>query len=730
MSDDLTPKMPRWKQGRVKTPTLIQMEAVECGAASLGIVLGYFGRFEPLELLREECGVSRDGSKANNVLKAARRFGLEAKGFRVETEFLPDLPLPIIVFWNFNHFLVLEGTKGNKVYLNDPGKGPRTVTLEEFDDAFTGVALQLQKGPEFKPGGKPASTWPSLKRRLATCKSALFFTMICALFMVVPGLVIPFFTQIFIDNVIAGGMDGWFKPMLLAMLIAAVLYSTLTFIQQYYLLRMETKMALEGTTAFIRRILSLPVAFFYQRQAGDLVNRSGLTDKVAKVLATQVAPNLMNMIMLVFYLAVMIQYDIILSGVAVTMVGLNLLALRIVSRRKKDLSRKMLNERNKLMGQAMTGLQLIETLKASGAESDFFSRWSGYQAKSINAGQEFSRIDQYLTAVPPLLVAISNACILGIGSIRIIAGDLTVGQLVAFQFLVGVFTTPVIRLVNMGSVLQNMTADLDQLDDVLRYEPDAFASDPARLEEVPEDKALKLTGDFSMKDIEFGYSRLEAPLIKNFNIDLAPGARVALVGASGSGKSTIAKVASGLYPAWDGKAFLDNIPMEKLHRDTFTRSVSTVDQDVFLFSGTVRDNLTMWDDTVPERDIVQAAKDAQIYDDIVRRPGGMDGPVEEGGRNFSGGQCQRLEIARALVCNPSILIMDEATSALDPQTEKAVDEAIRRRGCTCLIIAHRLSTIRDADEIIVLKIGKVMQRGTHDELKNIDGLYADLINAQ
>ncbi len=723
-------KMPRWKQGRVKTPTLIQMEAVECGAAALGIVLGYFGRFEPLETLREECGVSRDGSKASNVLKAARRFGLEAKGFRVEIKDLEDLHLPVIVFWNFNHFLVLEGTRGDKVYLNDPAKGPRTVSLEEFDDAFTGIALELVKGPEFKPGGEKPSVWPSLKRRMALCRSALVFTMLCTLFMVVPGLVVPAFTQIFIDNVVVGKMDGWFKPVLIAMLTAALLQALLAYIQRYYLLRMETKLALAGTTRFMRRILSLPVSFFFQRQAGDLTNRSGLNDTVARVLATQVAPNLMNLIMLVFYLAVMLQYDRVLSGIAVVMVVLNLLALRMVSRRKKDLSQKMLNERNKLMGQAMTGLQLIETLKASGAEADFFSRWSGYQGKYINASQEFSRTNQYLMAVPPLLSAINSACILGIGGFRIISGDLTVGQLVAFQFLVAVFTTPVIQMVNMGSLVQNMTADMNQLDDVLRYKPDAMASDPVRLEEVPEDTVLKLSGRFSLKQVTFGYSRLEMPLINGFNLDLAPGSRVALVGASGSGKSTIAKVASGLYPAWEGEVLLDGIPIDRLHRDTFTLSVSTVDQDVFLFDGTIRENLTMWDDSIPENDIIRAARDAQIYDDILSRPGGLDGPVEEGGRNFSGGQCQRLEIARALVRNPSILILDEATSALDPATEKSVDEAVRRRGCTCIIIAHRLSTIRDADEIIVLKNGKVMQRGIHDELKAAEGLYRDLIRAQ
>jgi len=438
----------------------------------------------------------------------------------------------------------------------------------------------------------------------------------------------------------------------------------------------------------------------------------------------------MNLLMLVFFLAVMIQYDWLLASVAVVMAGLDLLALQLTSRKKKDLSQKILNERSKVMGQAMTGLMLIESLKASGGESDFFARWAGYQAKTINANQELSCTSQYLSAVPPLLTAINNACILGIGGLRIIDGDLTMGQLVAFQFLVGMFTTPVTQLVNMGSLLQNTTADLGKIEDVLRYEPDAVASDPKRLVVVPPDQPLKLKGRLTFEKVFFGYSRLEAPLINAFSLDLLPGARVALVGASGSGKSTIAKVASGLYQAWEGQVLLDGVPLDDLLRDTFTNSVSTVDQDIFLFEGTVRENLTMWDDSIPETDIIRAAMDARIYDDILKRPGGLDSKVSEGGGNFSGGQCQRLEIARALVRNPAVLIMDEATSALDPTTEKKVDESIRKRGCTCIIIAHRLSTIRDADEIIVLEKGSVVQRGVHEELKGTSGLYAELIAAQ
>ncbi len=723
-------QIPRWKVKQVKTPTLLQMEATECGSASLGIILGYFGRFETLEYLRHECGVSRDGSNAGNILKAAKRFGLEAKGFSVELNGLKNLSLPIILFWKFNHFLVLEGTRGNKFFLNDPAQGHRTVSIEKFDESFTGIALEFSKSAAFKPGGREPSIWPSLKRRMATVKKALVFTMLCALFLVVPNLIIPSFTQIFIDNVIVRGMDNWIKPILIAMAMAVVFIAVLTFSQQYYLVRMETKLALKGTLRFIRRLLFLPVSFFSQRQPGDLANRTTLSDTVSNVLAIQLAPNLMNLIMLVFYMVVMLMYDWLLACVAVVMVLLNMLALGMVSKKKKDLSQRVLNEQNQLMGVAMGGIQLIETIKASGSETTFFARWAGYQAKNFNAGQEFARTNQYLLAVPPLLSALNSICILGIGGFRIMSGDLTMGQLVAFQFLTGIFATPVIQMVNTGSELQNTTAKINQLDDVLHSRPDFLVSDPHQSGKVPDDHPLKLVGGFSMHNVTFGYSRLASPLIENFNLNLSPGARVALVGVSGSGKTTIAKVASGLYQAWSGEVCLDGVPVNQVHRHIFTRSVSTVDQDLFLFDGTIRENLSMWDDTIPEADIIQAARDAQIYDDIMCMSDGLDSRVAERGKNFSGGQCQRLEIARALVKHPTLLILDEATSALDTQTEKAVDEGIRRRGCTCMIIAHRLSTIRDADEIIVLSNGKITQRGIHDELKKVSGVYADLLTTQ
>ncbi|WP_274594898.1 NHLP family bacteriocin export ABC transporter peptidase/permease/ATPase subunit [Desulfosporosinus fructosivorans] len=710
---------------RTKVPTVLQMEAVECGAASLAMILAYFGKYRSLEELRVALGVSRDGSKASNILKAARRYDLEAKGYRKEPESLKEMPMPWIIHWNFSHFLVLEGFHKGKVFLNDPGSGRRVVTEEEFSQSFTGVAMTFAPTPQFQKDTKKPSLSSSLIKRLKGSETALVYIILVGLALVIPGLAIPVFSRIFVDDILLGGRASWVGPLLLGMGITAALRGILTWLQQYYLLRLETKIALTTSGQFLWHILRLPTEFFSQRFAGDITSRMQSNDRVAKLLSGQLATTALNLVMIIFYFALMLQYNVILASVGLVIALINGLYLKFISVKRVDQNKKLLKDRGKQVGVGMAGLQIIETLKATGSESDFFAKWSGYQAKALNSEQELGVSSQFLTAFPTFLTGINNTIVLALGGFLIMEGQMTIGMLVAFQSLMASFMSPVTGMVGLGSELQEVEGEMNRLDDVLKYPVDQDAKGE-RGETTPY-SGQKLEGYIELSEITFGYSSLEPPLIEEFSLSLRPGSRVALVGGSGSGKSTVAKIIAGIYRPWSGSILFDGQPRTSFQRTTISNSLAMVDQEISMFQGTVRDNITLWDETISEFEMIRAAKGACIHDDITARSGGYDQQVEESGKNFSGGQRQRLEIARALAQNPTIMIMDEATSALDPVTEKNIDENIRRRGCTCIIVAHRLSTIRDCDEIIVLEKGKITERGTHEELKDRAGIYAKLI---
>jgi NHLM bacteriocin system ABC transporter peptidase/ATP-binding protein len=716
-------KPPPPPKRRVKSPTILQMEAVECGAAALAMVLAYHGRWVPLEELRHECGVSRDGSKANNVLRAARKYGLDAKGYKYEDlEMLYKLEFPVILFWNFNHFVVLDGFAGEKVQINDPAQGPRVVTMDELDGSYSGVVLTFKRAAEFKKGGSSPKMIPALRRRLVGHELALLFAILCGLCLVIPGLVIPTFTRVFIDNYLLAGQAWLVKPLLWAMAATIVVHGTLTFLQKYVLLRLETKMSLVTSSNFFNHILRLPAAYFAQRFSGEIGSRVLINDKVAMMVSRRFVATVIDSIMTVFYAALMLTYDVVLTVLVVTISLLNVAAVRLSARVRIDLTRRLMQDRGKLMGTSMNGLQMMETLKATGSENEFFGRWAGYYAKTVNTDQSLQVIAQLQSMVPMFVTTLSTATILVLGGRKVMSGEMTVGMLVAYQTLLTSFTRPLTSFVQFGSDLQEMQADMNRLDDVIRYPPDT-QYEQTREKLKFEGNQIKLSGHVELRDITFGYSPLDKPLIEGFNLSVAPGRRVALVGGSGSGKSTVAKIVSGLYKPWKGEVLFDGIPRERLPRDLIANSLSVVDQEVFLFGGTVAENVTMWDSTVPMLRVSQASRDAAIDEVIEAREGGYQSKVQEGGGNYSGGQCQRLEISRALVGEPTIMILDEATSALDPHTEQHIDESLRRRGCTCLIIAHRLSTIRDADEIIVMERGQIVQRGTHEQLKEQPGLY-------
>lgn len=714
-----------------RTPTLLQMEAVECGAASLGMILGYHGRIVSLADLRQACGISRDGSKASNVLNAARIYHLQGKGLKVSLEAVQQLERPYIVFWNFNHFLVVEGFHRQKVYLNDPATGPRRVSLDEFSEGFTGVVLTFTPDAEFEPGGQSRDLVRSLRLRLQGSFRALAFCLLAGLLLVLTGLAMPAFSQVFVDQVLIQGRSSWLRPLLLGMVITATLTGLLTRLQLQILRRLRIKLAMGMSSGFLWHILRLPVSFYDQRFAGEISNRIKLNDRLASLLSGDLATTTISCVMVVFYGLVMWQYDWVLTLIGLASVAINLTTLRWVARQRSDTNTRLMQEQGKVSGVAIAGLQSIETLKASGLESDFFNRWAGFYAKSLNARQEMDRLNQRLGLLPAFLSSLSAMLLLTLGGFRVIDGALSIGMLVAFQSLIQQFMQPVNQLLKLAGDFQELGGTLDRLDDVLQNPVDPLLPTPDSSPSLPlHFPSPKLQGFLDLHQLTFGYNRTAPPLIDNLNLSLKPGQRVALVGGSGSGKSTVAKLVCGLYQPWSGDIYFDGQPRHQIPRPMLTNSLAMVEQDILLFAGTVRDNLTLWDTTIPDGNLIQACRDAAIHDTILSMAGGYSAELLEGAANLSGGQRQRLEIARALVNNPAILVMDEATSALDTETERTIDYNLRLRGCTCLIVAHRLSTIRDCDEIIVMHYGKVVQRGSHDDLRQQAGPYLQLIRSE
>jgi NHLM bacteriocin system ABC transporter peptidase/ATP-binding protein len=713
----------------VRTPSVLQLEALECGAAALSIVLRYYGCYVSLEELRRRCGVSRDGSKATNILKAARSYGLVAKGYKKEPAGLREMKLPCIVFWNFNHFVVLEGFDDNRAYINDPACGRRWVTLDEFDQSFTGVVLTAHPGPEFQPTGKPENLYRLAFKHLTTDRPALAFLMLVGLFMILPGLAFPVLTSVFIDRVLLDGDQTWATGILIGYGLATVLHVLLDWMQRWYLLRFQTKLVLLMATRFFWHLLKLPLTFFTQRAPGEVAWRLMLNDNIANVITGELARTVVNALLAVFFFIVMLGFDSVLALASLAVVVANLLILNQISQATQESSLSMSISLGKLQGIAAGGLSVIETLRASAAESAVFGRFGGALAQYIAAHQRVENLGLKYRQLPAVLMLLNEALILCFGGYRVIDGHLTIGMLVAFQALSLSFIIPAMALAGMMTTVQNLRGDLQRVEDVLQYQRDPLADEiPEFRPEDMEDGPVKLAGHLEFRDVNFSYAPTDAPLLSDFSLVVRPGERIAIVGRSGCGKSTVAKLVAGLYMQTSGEILFDGKPRDAYSRARLAGSVALVDQDITLFEGTFRENLTMWDPSVSDSDLIAAAKDALIHEFVMSRPEGYDGTVIEGGRNMSGGQRQRLEIARALLSNPRLLVLDEATSALDTATEEVLEHNLRRRGCSCIIIAHRLSTVRDCDRILVLDEGQLVEQGTHKELMAIrNGHYRELV---
>ena len=710
-----------------KVPQVMQMEALECGAACLTMILAYYGKWVPLERVRADCGVSRDGSKASNILKAARSYGLAAKGMTYSSSALRIKgSFPCILFWNFNHFVVLDGFKGKKAIINDPGRGQVKVPLEQFEESFTGIVLVFEKTDAFEEGGSKPDTLKYARKRLEGLGPAIAFVMLTAAITSVVGILNTSLGQVFMDRILSGGNPDWLVPLMVVMLVLAIITGIVTVLNAVYLARIQGKIAVVSSSRFMRHLLHLPVGFYAQRMVGDLQQRQSMNESIAFTLVGQLAPVLVNCVMLVLYLVIMLNYSVLLTVVGLLTVAANAAMARYISSKRVNIARSGAMNAGKLYGTTIGGIEMIETIKAAGAESGYFGRWAGYQAAVNESAARTARLNEYLGMVPALLSQLANIAVLVLGIWLIVQGAFTPGALLAFNGFLASFMAPLNEMINLGQAIQETQTQMERVEDVMRY-PTDVPEEPQEHVDMSGIDHEKLRGQVELEGVTFGYSPLEPPLIENFNLHLEPGQWVALVGGSGCGKSTIAKLVSGLYDPWAGTVKFDGTPLREVPRAVLRGSLAVVDQDIVAFDDSISNNVKLWDQSIEDYEVILACRDAGIHDLILEREGGYSSRVLPGGRNFSGGQLQRIEIARVLAQDPTIIILDEATSALDAQTEAEVIRRIRDRGITCIVVAHRLSTIRDCDEIIVLDDGKVVERGTHSDLIAADGAYAELV---
>lgn len=716
------------KKGVARVPFIMQMEALECGAASLAMVLAYYNKWVPLEQVRRDCGVSRDGSNGKNILLAARSYGLEAKGYRFEPDYLKENGhFPCIAHWDFNHFVVVDGFKKGRVYLNDPAKGTITVSEDEFDEKFTGLCMLFSPTDRFVPDGKRRSTIEFAQKRLKGCGIAIAFATLTTILASLTGIIDPVFTRIFMDRLLTGMDPGWAVPFILLLSAFGFIRIIIQLIQAIYSRRIDGSMSVYGTTTYMWKVLNLPMEFFSQRYAQDILQRRAGNASISHSLVNTLAPLFLNAVMMVFYLVVMLRYSVILTLVGISSIVINMLVANLISKKRVNISRVQMRDAGKLSSCTTSGIEMIETIKASGAEEGYFQKWAGYQAGVNNSRVKFAKLNQYLGNVPALVSMLTGTLVLMIGVYLTMKGQFTVGMITAFQGFLTSFTAPAESFISSGQMIQELRTDMERIEDVMEYPVDVNSAMRESDEEI---NYKKLRGRVEMKNVTFGYSRLAHPLIKDFNLTLEPGSTVAFVGSSGCGKSTLSKLLSGLYQPWEGEILFDGRPICDIDRSVFTSSLAVVDQDITMFEDTISANIKMWDKTIEDFEVIMAAKDAMIHNDIIQRENGYDHRMIEGGNDFSGGQKQRMEIARVLAQDPTIVILDEATSALDAKTEFDVVSSIRDRGITCIVISHRLSTIRDCDEVIVLDKGEVVERGRHKELYEKNGYYTKLVTSE
>lgn len=710
-----------------KVPVILQLEALECGAASLAMVMAYYQKWIPLEQVRVDCGVSRDGSNAKNLLLAARNYGMNAKGYRFEPEILKEKgTFPCIIHWNFNHFVVLDGFRNKKAVLNDPARGVVEISMEEFDRGFTGVCIMLEPSENFVPDGKKKSMWQFVGKRLKGTRSAMLFTGFISLLTTCIGVMLPMFSRIFVDQLLPGWNPKWIRPFFMFLVVFAILQILLAGMEAIYALRFQGKLAIKANAQYMWHVLRMPVEFFSQRMAGDIAARKATNAAIAATLVQTLAPTVLQLIMMVLYLVVILRYSIWLTMIGIAGMTINLLVNQYIATKRIHISKVQMRDEAKLVSATVSGIEMIETIKASGAENGFFEKWSGYQASANSQNVKGMKLGITYGVIPQIVSNVVNMGILAAGFYMILQGEFSVGMLLAFQTMLAAFMSPVTKLADAGTKIREMRTDMERMEDVMEYPVDVEYPETTK-KDISYDK---LSGKLELRHVTFGYSRMAPPLIEDFSMTVEVGQKVAFVGASGCGKSTLAKLISGLYKPWSGEILFDGKPISEIDRNIFTGSLAVVDQDITLFEDTIANNIKMWDQSIEDYEMILAARDASLHEKILQRDGGYEYQILEGGKDFSGGERQRMEIARVLAQDPTIIVMDEATSALDAKTEYDVVKAIKDRGITCIVIAHRLSTIRECDEIFVMERGKIVERGSHDQLMQLHGAYEALIMSE